>query len=584
MNIAKLQAQLQKVPDQALIGYVKNPDGQVPSFLALAELTRRKEARKAAAPKEQMPTQTVAQQTVAQAEPGIAQLPVPDTMFSEQAMAAGGIVAFADGGDVPSFAGPKGSLVESSGLTLDDLSLLANQAEQQQRDAAMAAYLEANKNKPRPIGNADQAQATYRAPGMYPNFQANRQEVIGNSNYAGQTPFNKFGLGNDVSILRNYKDDVVAPVAVPPDFLKKNEAAPAVIAEEKAKKVMQEKGPAVGGINYNLPNRLNDVTVPDAVKLNREDFVGEAPTLAGIQALRKEAYKEAGVNEDLYTKMQEDIEGRRANLGKEKDASVANAMIMAGLGIAGGRDRNAITNIAQGAMPAIKELRTDMKELDAKKDKLSEREFAVMEAQNKFRQTGADSDLKSLTDKQAAYDVAKRDYAKTDAQLQDSQVGRKFSLETQKAQEAGQTDRAILSAKLQEQQINVSAFNAQTQRMIANKPELFTTIMNNLEQDPDYKKADGKGRVKMITEAVSDAKSTSAAGLNDNTLRTKALDITSKYFEPGGAGHTKYKALMKTDPAAATKMYNDYFNQQLGLAKSTLGAAPTSSADPLGIL
>jgi hypothetical protein len=234
-------------------------------------------------------------------------------------------------------------------------------------------------------------------------------------------------------------------------------------------------------------------------------------------------------------------------------------------------------------MPAIKELRTDMKDLDAKKDKLNEREFAVMEAQNKFRQTGADSDLKSLTDKQAAYDVAKRDYAKTDAQLQDTQVGRQFSLATAQAQEQGQTDRALLNAKLQEQQIGISAFNAKTQRMIANKPELFTTIMTNLESDKDYQKADGKGKVKMITDAVSDAKSTGAAGLNDNTLRTKALEITSKYFEAGGPGNVEYKKLLKTNPAAAQKMYNDYFNQQLGLAKSMLGAAPTG-ADPLGIL
>lgn len=577
MNIAKLQAQLQKVPDQALIGYVKNPDGQVPSFLALAELTRRKEARKAAAPKEQMPTQTVAQQTVAQAEPGIAQLPVPDTMFSEQAMAAGGIVAFADGGDVPSFAGPKGSLVESSGLTLDDLSLLANQAEQQQRDAAMAAYLEANKNKPRPIGNADQAQATYRAPGLYPNFQANRQEVMGNPNYAGQAAFNKFGLGNDVNVLKNYKDDVASPV-VPPDFLKKNEASPAVIAEEKARKAVEEKGPGVGGINYNLPNRLQGVTVPDAVKLNREDFVGEAPTLAGIQALRKEAYKEAGVNEDLYTKMQQDIEGRRANLGKEKDASVANAMIMAGLGIAGGRDRNAITNIAQGAMPAIKELRSDMKDLDAKKDKLAEREFAVMEAQNKFRQTGADSDLKSLTDKQAAYDVAKRDYAKTDATLQDSRVGRQFSLATQQAQEAGQTDRAILSAKLQEQQINVSAFNAKTQRMIANKPELFTTIMNNLEQDPDYQKMTGKQKAEYLEQLAASGRTGGAGSKGFTYLK----ELEGEFKEPSSLIYKEYKRIEKANGLAAAEIYRNKWISDKMAAAGVPQTVPSSDASTSG--
>jgi hypothetical protein len=104
MNIMKLQSQLQQVPDNALIGYVQNPDGQVPSYLALAELSRRKEIRKSAAPQAQAPTQSVAEQAIAEASPGIAGIPLQDpTMFSEQSMAGGGIVAFA---------GPEGSFVE----------------------------------------------------------------------------------------------------------------------------------------------------------------------------------------------------------------------------------------------------------------------------------------------------------------------------------------------------------------------------------------------------------------------------------------------------------------------------------------
>lgn len=538
MNIAKLQAQLQKVPDQALIGYVQNPDGQVPSFLALAELTRRKEIRQAGATQQAAPTQTVAQQAVAQAEPGIAQLPVREDMFNEQSMAAGGIVAFEDGGEVKRFDGLTGSdvMYEPPAIQLAELGSNSRTAQED-------------------IARRFQAAKKEFAAGKMPKVVYD--DLVGTLNEESKQIKNGLNLGANKPV-----DEMIV--------------APAV--EVPAKK-------QVGGINFNLPNRFNDITVPDAVKLNREEFVGEAPTLSGIQALRKDAYKKAGVSEDMYDKMQQDIEARRAGMGKEKEDAVANALLMAGLGIAGGRSQNWVTNVAEGAMPAVRELRTDMKDLLNKKDKLAEREFAVMEAQNKFRQTGADSDLKTLTDKQNSYDTARRDYAKTDAQLQDSQVGRKFSLETSKANEAGQNDRAILSAQLQDKQLKISQFNADTQRMIANKPELFTTIMNNLESDPDYKKADGKGKVKMITEAVSDAKSTSVAGLNDNTLRTKALEITSKYFEAGGPGNKEYKKLLKTDPAAAQKMYNDYFNQQLGLAKSTLGGTPAAaSADPLGIL
>lgn len=101
MNIAKIQAMLEHVPDNALVGYVQNPDGQVPSYLALAEISRRKELRNNATPQQQSaPTQTVAQQELAAVEPGVAGLPVPDDMYQEKSMATGGIVSFADGGDV----------------------------------------------------------------------------------------------------------------------------------------------------------------------------------------------------------------------------------------------------------------------------------------------------------------------------------------------------------------------------------------------------------------------------------------------------------------------------------------------------
>jgi hypothetical protein len=45
MNIIKIQDDLKGAPDSALIGYVQNPTGQVPTYLALSELERRKSMR-----------------------------------------------------------------------------------------------------------------------------------------------------------------------------------------------------------------------------------------------------------------------------------------------------------------------------------------------------------------------------------------------------------------------------------------------------------------------------------------------------------------------------------------------------------
>lgn len=108
---------LRGVPDEALINYVQNPQGEVPSYLALSELQRRKDTR-AKYQAQQAPESSVAEDITQQAQPGglamlaknpdlspgapmsqgVADLPVPDDMYDEQNFAAGGIVAFQKGG------------------------------------------------------------------------------------------------------------------------------------------------------------------------------------------------------------------------------------------------------------------------------------------------------------------------------------------------------------------------------------------------------------------------------------------------------------------------------------------------------
>ena len=131
MNILKLQDQLRSVPDNTLVGYVQNPTGQVPTYLALSELQRRKEMRNAYQA-EKPEEKTVAEELVEETEPGIVALPeaqpmmeamqpppeVPmeqmaqgglaeldvGDMYDERNYANGGIVAFDDGGKVQSYA------------------------------------------------------------------------------------------------------------------------------------------------------------------------------------------------------------------------------------------------------------------------------------------------------------------------------------------------------------------------------------------------------------------------------------------------------------------------------------------------
>jgi hypothetical protein len=151
MNIIKIQNQLKGVPDDTLVGYVQNPSGQVPTYLALSELQRRKEMRnsyQANKPEEK----SVAEDLVADAQPGIAALPegqpmqqamapqpeMPmeqmaqgglaelDTgnMYDENNYATGGIVAFAKGGS-PDEYGVNMPIVP----TMDDMYMQTQEAQ-----------------------------------------------------------------------------------------------------------------------------------------------------------------------------------------------------------------------------------------------------------------------------------------------------------------------------------------------------------------------------------------------------------------------------------------------------------------------
>ena len=108
MNIIQIQNQLKGLPDSVIAGYVQNPNAQVPAYLALSELQRRKTTREEYQQNQQAPQQSVAQSLTSQIpapqmpQPpqGLAALPMGNTPQPQQNFAQGGIVAFADGGDV----------------------------------------------------------------------------------------------------------------------------------------------------------------------------------------------------------------------------------------------------------------------------------------------------------------------------------------------------------------------------------------------------------------------------------------------------------------------------------------------------
>ena len=202
MNIVKLQNMLRGVGDDALINYVQNPTGEVPSYLALSELKRRKEVRdtyQAAQPEEksvaedltQSPDQgglaMLAKNPTTQGAPmsqGVADLPVDEGMYQQQNFVGGGIVAFADGGETAEedyydrFKADVGGISDRAGYK--------------------HKFLNPDKYKYKPVKRFDGLDGSYVIPSKTPREYY--QAIQGNKDIGKSFMFNKFETPYDEAI------------------------------------------------------------------------------------------------------------------------------------------------------------------------------------------------------------------------------------------------------------------------------------------------------------------------------------------------------------------------------------------------
>lgn len=115
MNLFQISEDIKGLPLQVVMSYANGKNPQVPPYVALAELNRRKEMQGGAPQQSGMPQQSVAEkvkeeagvmaqqqaqqaQQQQQMQQGVGQIPTPSDVFTDRGMAGGGIVGFADGG------------------------------------------------------------------------------------------------------------------------------------------------------------------------------------------------------------------------------------------------------------------------------------------------------------------------------------------------------------------------------------------------------------------------------------------------------------------------------------------------------
>lgn len=397
MNLIKVQNELRSVPDEALVGYVQNPQPHVPSYLALSELQRRQEMRDkyqgqaqqpetsvaedvvqketmpqgglaammgSAQPQPQQPmpmpmpepempdetmmAQAPMQQPMMMAEGGLASLPVDDDLYPEE-FAGGGMVAFSDGGDVPGYA---------QGTYIPPVSYDPREAYGQMRQYYQAREAE---KKYEPFSMRKLFPGDYE----YPDASAYAQKNV-------QTPFD--------AAINYYREAPIAPV----------EKMKAVSALEERRRAWIEgqkdpytKEPPVGS-KYNVagvpttPRKEEAApkkeeakpTIAPRVNVATEKTVFPEQKEKGIADYAKELQDFLGTD-PARAGQEERLKKLEGETQRQKDVAPWMALTEAGLAMAAGSSPFAMQNIGSGALMGVKAYGTAQREYQSQLEKLN---------------------------------------------------------------------------------------------------------------------------------------------------------------------------------------------------------------------
>jgi hypothetical protein len=469
MNILKIQDDLKSVPDQALVGYVQNPTGQVPTYLALSELQRRKDMRakaQSAQPSKTTVAQDVAQpapqpmpQPQAQPQAGVAALPVPDQMFNGQGMAQGGIVAFADGGDTESHyldsqaplnleTGSNGGGYSNPSYGMDQLRELVAFS-----GSPYFAQLYRNQN-PRAQGNPLTSDVVGKAEGgeVATSKFGDWMRGLGNVDAADidkqigalqreknkyqfnvftpKTPSQKVNeaariqeIDSQISQLTSQRNKTAAPSVAPSkDILGSQAAADSTIRGSLG----------TPDINAYVPpslvqNKVSPTGVPPATPSVGD--VGIASALPKPMTLdeainrEKEAYTKMGVDPEFYAKQVAKLNEDREALKADKSQAGWMALAKAGLGMAAGKSPFALQNIATGAMQGVEQYGMDVKDIKKEQNLLKASDQKLAEAQYLQSRGDAQGALKAMDERDKLIQTAQQHRDTVNATIQAAKIG-----------------------------------------------------------------------------------------------------------------------------------------------------------------
>jgi hypothetical protein len=494
-------------------------------------------------PPPQMPPQGMPQQAPIQAagggaiafeQGGVASLPSTDDMYGENSFAGGGIIGYEEGGEVVHAADglavgyPKytGGMGHNAPIGTPDIS---GQIETALQGAVRATL--AKDKAGLPLTSDERALLKSRGfIGTELGVVADKPQLLPGTEVTPAEP----------KLQKPFS-------ALPPQTTAKT-AVDTSVRQDPA-----VKAPASEPRAPSVPRGLADRYGIDQLK--SEDFLPEKATMDKVRSDRLEAYTKEGVSADPYAAGITQLDTKKKDLDKDEKWAQIEGLASFGFGMMGGRKGQEFDTMAASGQKALAGYSAAKDKMSAKADKLDDRLQDLILAQNNYKKSGADADLKEVKDSAKAYDVGRKDLAIANSNLQ------------------AKNAEMQLNTALKTLEINSSNFNAgelrKIQMITATRPDAVSTLSEYLKSSPEFQAADGTKKAAMFSSLIHPPTGT---GTHDTVLKTAAGKETSNSLAMNSTYLKLRNSKNPADNQAADKIYADTYNKIYGVYSGQQGA------------
>ena len=497
INVNQITSMLAKLPDQSLQQYAAmHKDNPYVVSLAVAESNRRKDLRSAGAMQAgAQPQPKVAEAAIAEMalpeEQGIGRLPAPNM----QGMADGGIVGYAEGGEVESYqSGGKVPLRTTTGgkswfldvpETMRDpsvswyreipspLAVLSGKefATAAEAEAAYNQVLAASSGKSTAAGAPARITPTYSP-----------DDISGTDRRLAASPQALAGAVPSISSSAKVKDEAPpkpapTPTATAPSFAGLNVGR---LTEEALNKAAAAPNPFAA----------------DVRAIGAEKTKAAEENVAGLEAIQKQF-------SDIFKGRRERLDTREAELGKLKEQTTGLALLMAGAEIASTAGPIG-TALGKGVKVGTQQYAAGMEKLQAAKEKLADARDRLEEVEAQRNELSARELYKARVDAKNMAISAREDLLKSNMQMyginRDTAmkvVDNQVKVGIAQLQEQGATNRANIAASAQKM-----PGEAQMAMMLGTGATDAERLRSGLAELAKFKSKDGTPNIELLKQFV----------------------------------------------------------------------------------